>query len=729
MTGPPPVPGGPSPGTGGNPFPDGGERGSSPSHRPSGASTPSLPPDTLPRALEALVEESPDGIVLFRWESRDGVEDFRRILLNATAERILRSSREALLGRTAADNPQPPLGARLPTFLRKVWHSDHPHEEVVEVNGEGGRRVFLFRGRTLGEQVVGIRMVEITDRELARREAARRERLLRGVAAVSERLLGSPWPQVLDEVVAILGTHAEVSRVYVFRGRTSAEGRLLVDQVAEWCAPGILPQADNPLLTGLDLEKVGLGGWRSAFEAGQPVRTTAREAAPTVRSLLEAQQVRSILILPIQVEGRLWGAVGFDECEQERSWSDGELEVLRSGAALLAATVHRERGQRELEAKEARLAAAVTASRDAFIIITQDGAPLEWNPAAVRILGSSPRGPVAPPEDVFPGLMEILASTPGGGIWFEVEGHRMGEEQPFPAQVTVTPIRVESLDLLALVVRDLTEEKRMEERLRQMEKLDSVGRLAGGVAHDFNNLLTVIRGNTDLALESLAEGQPPREELAEIARASGKGAALTQQLLAFSRRQVMRPVPLDLSRVVEEMARLLDPLIGDHIAVQLELNGELPPVLADAGQVEQVLMNLVLNARDAMPTGGRLHLRTARVEGPAAMPGSAAPAASVAGATPRPVPPGEAPGGPVGAEWVVLEVTDDGTGMTPEVQRQIFEPFFTTKPQGEGTGLGLATVYGVVKQSQGEIRVESEPGKGTIFRVYLPAVASRGGAT
>jgi signal transduction histidine kinase/CheY-like chemotaxis protein len=662
-----------------------------------------LSPEDLNDALFALAEEAPDGIVLFAVEEKGGRRAFRRVYVNREAERVLGASRARLLGRLARQDARPPLGAGLVAFLSEVWNSRGRVERLVEAGSGAEPQIFLYLGHPLGDRVLGIRILDITDRELARREALRRERLLRGVAAAGERLLSRPWHEVLDEVLALLGTHADVSRVYVFRVRAGPTGHVL-DHLKEWCAPGITPQLDNPGLTGLDLDAQGLGDWRVAFGAGRPVSARLGDAVPSVRAHLEDQEIHSLLCLPIHIGDRWWGAIGFDQCDHERAWSQGELEVLRSGAALLGAAVERELRLRELEAKDARLAAAVSASRDGFIIITLEGEPVEWNPVAAEILGSVPGEPIAPPDRVFPGLLDALAADPDADGWFEVEGHREGEARPFPAHVSVSAIRVESRDLLALVVRDLTEEKRMEERLWQMEKLDTVGRLAGGVAHDFNNLLTVIRGNADLALEVLNEGRAPEGELEEIARAAAQGARLTHQLLAFSRRQVMQRVPLDLSRIVRETASLIDPLIGDHIRVVLELSSPLPPVLADAGQMEQVLMNLVLNARDAMPAGGVLRIRTREAEEKDPLTGAE-------------------PG-----RWVLLEVVDDGVGMTPEVQRQIFEPFFTTKPQGEGTGLGLATVYGVIKQSQGEILVDSEPGRGTAVQILLPVHLDAGGA-
>ncbi len=263
----------------------------------------------------------------------------------------------------------------------------------------------------------------------------------------------------------------------------------------------------------------------------------------------------------------------------------------------------------------------------------------------------------------------------------------------------IDAIRSASILLSTAIERQIRDDE-VEGQLWQAQKLDTIGRLAGGVAHDFNNLLTVIRGNTELALEEVRHGQAPGRELEEVAKAAERGARLSQQLLAFSRRQVLQPVPFDLNRAVGELADLFSPLIGDHIEVELELADGLWRVLADPAQMEQVLMNLVLNARDAMRRGGRLLVETANVELDESY------VRTHLGAR--------------AGEYVLLSVTDEGSGIPPSIREKIFDPFFTTKPQGEGTGLGLSTVYGVVKQSDGEIFVYSEPGEGTTFKIYLP---------
>ncbi len=341
---------------------------------------------------------------------------------------------------------------------------------------------------------------------------------------------------------------------------------------------------------------------------------------------------------------------------------------------------------------------------------TLDGRFLAVNPALVMMLGYDS-------ED------ELLAADVGTAVYRDpTVRQRLVAQYQHARRVTsidvewkrkdgkIVPVRLSGRAVTGpggepagfeMMVEDVTERRALEEQLRQAQKMEAVGQLAGGVAHDFGNLITAIMGYSDLVLRQLAPGDPRRDDVLEIKRTAERAGTLTRQLLAYSRRQLLRPQVIDLSVLVGEMAGMLRRLIGEDVQLVTAVR-DAAPVKADPGQLEQVVMNLAVNARDAMPAGGRVTIETSAVELDAAA------AQRHAGMAPGP--------------YIMLAVTDSGAGMTAETQTHLFEPFFTTKSLGMGTGLGLATVYGIVKQSGGFISVYSEPGVGSTFKIYLPRV-------
>jgi len=367
--------------------------------------------------------------------------------------------------------------------------------------------------------------------------------------------------------------------------------------------------------------------------------------------------------------------------------------------------------RKEAEEQSARLAAIIEYAEDAIVSITLQGIVISWNPGAERLYGYSAEEMIGhsimilhPPEKQaeYQTLMKRLRRGERVASFETVRRRKDGtliDVSISAAPIDVSPSQVPGVSKIA---HDISKIKRLERQFHQAQKMEAIGTLAGGVAHDFNNLLTVISGYSDILISRLKPDDPMRESLAQIHKAGERAGMLTRQLLAFSRQQVLAPMVLDINSVVADTERMLRRLIGEDIMLTAVLEPALGPVKADPGQLEQVLMNLAVNARDAMPQGGMLTIETR----------SLTLAEDYADMHPH-VQPGD---------YVMLAVSDTGAGMDETTKARIFEPFFTTKEQGKGTGLGLAVVHGIVKQSGGHIEVYSELGKGTSFKVYLPLV-------
>jgi PAS domain S-box-containing protein len=379
---------------------------------------------------------------------------------------------------------------------------------------------------------------------------------------------------------------------------------------------------------------------------------------------------------------------------------------------LREAESHRERRKavEALRESEKRLQAILDNSPAFIFLKDTEGRYLYVNPQfgqltplpPEQILGKTD-AEIFPPEQAAAFRANDLKVLQAGmALEFEeVAGH------PDELQTSIVakfPLRNTEGTVYALcgIATDITQRKSLEAQLRQTQKMEAIGRLAGGIAHDFNNLLTVIIGFSELMLLSLPVGVPHHDSVEQIRQAGEKAASLTRQLLAFSRQQVLQPKVLDLNAVVANMDTMLQRVIGEDIDLLTMLSPSLTSVKADPGQIQQILMNLVVNARDAMPEGGRLTIETADVV-----------LDTDYASRHVDVSPGR---------YVLLAVSDTGCGMDKQTQARIFEPFFTTKEEGKGTGLGLSTVYGIVKQSGGNIWVYSEPGHGTTFRIYLPRI-------
>jgi two-component system cell cycle sensor histidine kinase/response regulator CckA len=394
------------------------------------------------------------------------------------------------------------------------------------------------------------------------------------------------------------------------------------------------------------------------------------------------------------------------------AWVNVNMTVIRDAAGQPTRTMAtiEDITQRKLaEVEREQLTTAIEQAGETVLVTDAQGNITYVNPAfetvtgyaRAEVIGRNPRflRSGVHDEKFYRELWETIGS---GKSWQGRLVNKKKDGATFTEDATISPVRDKAgmITSYVSVKRDITHFLAQEAELLQAQKMEGIGRLAGGVAHDFNNILSVILSSAELALESLREGDPLREDLLDIQQSGKRAAVLTRQLLAFSRKQVLQPVPLDLNQALAEMEKMLRRIIGEDIEFMRVLSPDIWLVKADPGQVEQVVMNLVVNARDAMPKGGKLTLETANVELDQVY------ADSNAGA-------GLGPN-------IMLAVTDTGVGMDEQTMARVFEPFFTTKEVGKGTGLGLSTVYGIVKQSGGSISVQSVLGQGTTFKVYLP---------
>jgi PAS domain S-box-containing protein len=415
--------------------------------------------------------------------------------------------------------------------------------------------------------------------------------------------------------------------------------------------------------------------------------------------------------VPLKVNQHIFGALILKSYSTNTRFRERDKDVLTLVAQQLAAAIDRKRNEQALRRSEIRYRSLVQTAVYGIYRSSLEGNFLDVNPALIGMLGHND-------------ALEVLALDPKREVFVDPaeyarlvdEFRRTGRMDGFEARwkrkdgVIIT-VRIsgravaggdEPSDVLEAIAEDITERRVLEDQFRQSQKMEAVGRLAGGIAHDFNNLLMVISGYTEVLLYHLSPGHPLHAKAEAIQQASDRATTLTRQLLAFSRKQLLELKVIDVNAIVTDMERLLRPLIGEDIELTTSLTPAIGCTRADAGQLEQVIMNLVVNAKDAMPNGGKICIRTDSVT----LDDSYRPENAFIKHGP----------------YVMISVSDNGQGMDRETQARIFEPFFTTKEKGKGTGLGLSTVYGIIKQSGGYVFVQSELGRGTVFTIYFPRV-------
>jgi PAS domain S-box-containing protein len=597
--------------------------------------------------------------------------EWRFTYLNPEAERVSRRPAGSLIGRACWDEFPHLRGTVFEEGYRRAMAEQVPVRFTASgPEDDGWREVHVYPS----PEGISVFFRDATDRvrvEAERAELLRREQAARADAEAAERRL-LDLVEGLDAIVWEADAHP-----FAFTFVSERARRLVGYPVERF------------------LEEPGF--WRAVIHP---------EDRPWVQAFAAAEVAA---LRDHALEYRVVAADG------RTLWMRDTVRVTRApdGGVHLRGVMVDVTGRRRSEDEVRRLAAIVESTDDAVLAKAADGTLLSWNAGAERTFGWREHEVVGrtifdliPPE-LHAEEREILARVFAGERVTHFETRRTTRDgRTVHVSLTVSPIVDANgrVQCAASILRDVTDERRLQAQLRQAQKMEAVGRLAGGVAHDFNNLLTAIKGNAGLLLADLPSGSPLREDVEEIDRAAQRASDLTRQLLAFSRRQVLQPRIVDLNAVIGETRRMLRRLIEEDVEIVVDLAPGVGPVKADPGQVEQVLLNLAVNARDAMPGGGRLTISTAD----AAVPPE-----------PREGWPYYVPAG----QYVRLDVVDTGVGMEPQVLAHLFEPFFTTKPAGKGTGLGLSTVYGIVKQSGGYVWAEIEPERGSRFVVLLPRVA------
>jgi two-component system cell cycle sensor histidine kinase/response regulator CckA len=583
---------------------------------------------------------------------------------------------------------------------------------------------FIFVSGTIGEDVAVAamragasdyvlkdklkRLVPAIERELRESEVRRERRRAQEVVLERTRLavLSSDLGVALTGVAALRATlvrctaalvrHLDVIGACIWTFSESAQ------ELELQAGSGLSPALSNSYAAvSLDDPLIG-----NIVRQRRPVHLAATDdlAIPDP-AWVERNRISTFAGCPLLVGNRTVGVLGVFSRRQLPSFV---VESLTAIADQLAVGIERRRAEEELRQSEELFSRVFRSSPVGIVITTLDeGRFLDANDAFLTLLGRTREemhGRTTIELGVWRDAAERARTVEALGTHGTVRDldleFRTARGAIRHVLASIERIELAGRPCLLMLAYDISDRMRLEDQLRQAQKMEAIGRLAGGLAHDFNNLLGVVIGYCDLLFRKLPADLPERAEINEIRSAAEGASGLTRQLLAFSRRQVLEPRVLDLNDVVRRAERMLKPLLGDDVTLVIRLGSDVPLVLADAGQIDQVLMNLAVNSRDAMPRGGRITIETG---------------ASRFDDTTVPALPGANPG-----SFATLAVTDTGSGMDAETIAHIFEPFFTTKEVGKGTGLGLATVYGIVQQSSGFIAVTSTPGAGTTFRIHLP---------
>ena len=542
-------------------------------------------------------------------------------------------------------------------------------------------------------------------------------RLVGAIASIAQRFLVEvDFDTAAAEVLALLGEATGACRVYLYGVEVGADGGPRARRRREWTASGAPERRDGPFWDELPMSAPELSALGQPLSRGETLALSAEEFGEPLRSELAASGTRAVLCVPIFVGREWWGFIGVEDCRRARTWRETEIDALRAAADIAGAAAARHGMERALRESETKFRELFENAGDLFWAIDLEGRFTTVNRAMGELLGWPAEALVGRHwEEIIPepDQRDIVRAAMRGKLeeglpdsQYEVRLQR--RDGSFVAVEVGSRLVLRDGRPTAIhgIGRDISERRRLEEQLRQAVKMEAVGRLAASIAHEFNHLIAAIRGYGERVLGRLRPGDPMRSEVSEILRAGEQSAELTRELLAFGRQQPARPSKLDLNELVHQRLPTLRRVVSEDVVVVDLTEARVGKVHADPNLVEQILVNLLVNARDAMPEGGRIEVSTA--------------IADVEEIRRRGI--DDVPH----AAYVRLSIRDTGHGIDPGAMARIFEPFFTTRERGRGTGLGLSTVYGIVKQCEGYIFADSHPGQGAFFHVFLPQVEPPG---
>ncbi|MFZ7110148.1 MAG: ATP-binding protein [Desulfatiglandales bacterium] len=529
------------------------------------------------------------------------------------------------------------------------------------------------------------------------------EKMVADISA--QALMIDDLEEYIQNALEIMGRALDVSRIYIFEHDPETD---TLDNTFEWVAEGVTPQRE--VLRGIPADSIPW--WMGMMAKGGAINFYDIEDIPgqKEKEILRPQGIKSILVVPIIFKSVLHGFIGFDECRFHREWKEEDVRILRAISEIITGKIRHDRVKESLAESETKYRQLFEMESDALFLIENDtGRVLEVNPAASEMYGYGREDFLqmdntqvsAEPEETRKVRSEHLTTVP-------IRYHKKSDGTVFPVEISARHFTWKGRDVHLATIRDISrritaeeEKRKLDQRLQQSQKMEAIGTLAGGIAHDFNNILSGIMGFTDIAILNLPEDSSSRQYMDEVLNTAERAKKLVGQILEFSRGAATDLRPLRMSAVLKESLKFFESMLPATIEIQEHLDAKDDVVMADPTQIHQVLMNLFTNATHALSDKpGRLTVDLSEV------------ALSVDDPLPHPA----LRHGP----HILLSVIDSGCGMAPEILPRIFDPYFTTKEKGKGTGLGLSVVDGIIRKHGGGIVVESEPGKGSSFHIYLP---------